>query len=324
MGSYDSSNKENSNGFGMLFWRIGLMIFGFIVDLFTSVRRTRVPDMSEDDEIQNILENSANVLQPEGNPNLPGSGQYMQSSSSEYIKRQVNQKSNFDSESDIYVPKNKADEGAYHAMKALQETQSAVVFLKTYRRFRSIYDDEWMTGFWEELNQQNPEMADYIEKSYMQSLGGTTNECHPSKFESLNNGIIPDDMRNGFKQAGASLSDAATLSIKRKDHSWVINDGDNSYTIWKENGRISIYRLRLTFGTEGKPYMKNGLHTEQDYIDFAQDIRIWFDKLGTPPQDVAAFILRQTKCLKSRHIDIIVRHQSPEVKRLIKAQTKVW
>lgn len=324
MSFYDSDKKEDNSGLKMLFLGLGLIISSFIMNLFASGRRARTPDISQEEAIQRVVRSSANVLPPDTNSNLPGSDSSMQSGPSDFIKSQVDQKREFNSGSGMYVPKNKADEGAYYATKVLAEAKSAADVLKRYKDLRSTHDDEWMTGFWEELGKQNPEITDYVEKSYMQSLGGTTNECHPSKFEGLNNGVIPDDMRNGFEQAGAPLSDAATVSIKRKDYSWVINDGDESYTIWKENGRISIYRPPVTFGTKGKPYMKSGVLNEQDYVDFAQDIRIWFDKLGTPPQEVAAFILRSTEGLESRHIDIIARYQSPEVKRLIKTQTRSW
>lgn len=324
MSPYDNDKKEDDGGLKMLFLGLGLIVSGFLMDLFAFGKRSRISEMSEEDEMQRILASSVNVSEPEASPNLPGNESFAQSVPSEFIGRQVNQRRESDPDDGLYVPANKSDEGAYQAVKALEKAKLAADVLKIYKTFRATQDDEWMTGFWEELGKQNPEMADYIEKSYMQPFGGTTNECHPSKFEELNNGIIPDDMRIGLERAGAPLSDKATVSVKRKDISWIINDGEKTYTIWKENGRISIYMPRLTFGTKDKPYTKNGFHTKQDYVDLAQDIRKWFEELGTPPQEVAAAILRRTEGWQREYANIIYRHQLPEVRKIIRRKTRSW
>jgi len=325
MSFHDKEKKEDDSGMKMFFWGIALIVSSFIMDIFARIRRREQPEISEEDEVQCILRSSTNVIWPEENPNLPGTRASPKSEPSGLIYRQMNQERDFTPKDGIYVPQNKADEGAYYAKKALENAESAVDISKLYKDLRATHDDEWMTGFWEELSKRNPDVADYIEKSYMQSLGGTVNKCHPSKFESLNNNIIPEDMRRAFANAGASLSDDAAVSIKKKDISWVIKDGDKTYTIWKEDDRISIYAPRVTFGTKGKPYMKKGgAYTEQDYADFAQDMREWFEKLGTPPREVAAYILRHTRGWEPHYIGIIVRHQSPEVQKIIGAGYRNW
>jgi len=62
----------------------------------------------------------------------------------------------------------------------------------------------------------------------------------------LNNGIIMDDLSQDFRDNGFSLSDCASVSIKKPDNEWLITDGNNSFIarkqkVRKQKGELKIY-----------------------------------------------------------------------------------
>jgi len=56
----------------------------------------------------------------------------------------------------------------------------------------------------------------------------------------LDNGAIPESLRQEFKNNRISLSDDATVSTEEADAGWLITDGDKKYTIKKEDGKLNV------------------------------------------------------------------------------------
>ncbi len=94
--------------------------------------------------------------------------------------------------------------------------------------------------------------------------------------ESLNRGIIVEDVKNNFESRGVSLSGNATIGNEETDK-WVIIDGEKIYIINKENEELNFYD-----GKQNKYHvetLKEWLESRQESITEASP-----EKNSTQPQ----------------------------------------
>ena len=64
------------------------------------------------------------------------------------------------------------------------------------------------------------------------------------KFQGdLDNGTIPDGLRQEFSKNRVTLSDSFVVSTEEADDRWSITDGDKVYTVKKEKDRLDILAL---------------------------------------------------------------------------------
>jgi hypothetical protein len=86
----------------------------------------------------------------------------------------------------------------------------------------------------------NPENNHLVEKMATSSL---LRKARTGYQTGLNNGVIPDGLRQEFSNVGISLTKNATVSIQESDVEWKINDRDGKriYTIRRAEDKLNIY-----------------------------------------------------------------------------------
>lgn len=92
----------------------------------------------------------------------------------------------------------------------------------------------------------------------------------------LNNGVVPEALRESFKSRGIPLSDYLSISIEEIDTRWLIDDGDKSFSIKRHEGKFEVcekgkWAIEIPIDEDGSMYI-NYVGKFKDNVSILEDM----------------------------------------------------
>ena len=84
--------------------------------------------------------------------------------------------------------------------------------------------------------------------------------------EDLDNGIVPEDLRQQVLNKGANLSQVSTVVVEEGGNRWLISDGDNAFSVVRDEGRLIFDQKRVVKDVFVGVPVANGIDDATDWL----------------------------------------------------------